>query len=154
MSNLGPMREITHVSSFLVLPNHLHYEWLLLVEAVMVFGSGVAGLSVLTHTHTPPRLTSLWQGKTTAITHAGDSTLPTTLLLLTHFHFRVLSIGCSSSHRELLFILTHWTSWFYPRRPLFFGFADGVAVSTHAGGFRISAVFLTCDCCGLLYAGF
>ena len=29
----------------------------------MVFGSGVAGLSVLTHMHTPPLLTSQWQKK-------------------------------------------------------------------------------------------
>ena len=31
----------------------------------------MAGLSVLTHMHTPPWLTSLWLGKTTAIIHAG-----------------------------------------------------------------------------------
>ena len=85
-------------------------ELLLVIEAVMVFGSGVAGLLVLTHMHTPPWLTSLWQGKTTVITHAGNTTLPTTLLLLTHFHFRVHSVGCSSSRREWLLILTRRTS--------------------------------------------
>ena len=41
----------------------------------MVFGSGVVGLSILTHTHTPPWLTSLWLGKMTANTHAGISLL-------------------------------------------------------------------------------
>ena len=61
LSTLGPIRENTHVSSFLSLPNHFHGEWLLVVEAVIVFGSGVARLSVLTHTHTPPWLTSQWK---------------------------------------------------------------------------------------------
>ena len=64
----------------------------------MVFGSGVAGLSFLTHTHTPSWLTSLWMEKMTAITHAGISLLhvyaehpcssksrsPCSLLILTH----------------------------------------------------------------------
>ena len=36
-------------------------ELLLVVEVVNFFGSGVVGLLVLTHTHTPPRLTSQWK---------------------------------------------------------------------------------------------
>ena len=40
------------VNLFIVLPNHLHGEWLLVVGEVIVFGSGVAGLSVLfPHAH-------------------------------------------------------------------------------------------------------
>ena len=38
-------------------------ELLLVVETVNCFGSGVVGLSFLTHTHTPPRLTSQWKKK-------------------------------------------------------------------------------------------
>ena len=36
------------------IPTTFIEEWLLVVEAVNCFGSGVAGLSVLTHTHTLP----------------------------------------------------------------------------------------------------
>ena len=82
----------------LLYPTTFIEEWLVVVEAVIIFGSGVAGLSILTHTHTPPWLTSLWLGKTIAITHAGISLLhvcaehpgssnsrsPCSLLILTH----------------------------------------------------------------------
>ena len=45
------------------IPTTFIKKWLLVVEAVNGLGSGVAGLSVLTHTHTPPLLTSQWQKK-------------------------------------------------------------------------------------------
>ena len=53
LSNLGQWGKKIHVSPFFVYPTTSIEEWLLVVEAVNCFGSGVAGLSVLTHTHTP-----------------------------------------------------------------------------------------------------
>ena len=56
LSNLEPKGGKTHVFSSLSYSNHFLYERLLVVEAVNDFGSGVAGLSVLTHTHTLPMI--------------------------------------------------------------------------------------------------
>ena len=62
LSNPRPMRKNIHVSPLFVYPTTFIAELLLVVEAVIVFGSGVAGLSILTHTHTPPqRLISQWK---------------------------------------------------------------------------------------------
>ena len=54
LSNLGPMREIPMCLISLLYPTTFIEEWLVVVEAVIILGSGVAGLLVLTHTHTPP----------------------------------------------------------------------------------------------------
>ena len=51
----------------------------------MIFGSGAVGLSVLTHTHTPPRLTPLCPGKTIAITQEGYHSLHDSVEAHTHF---------------------------------------------------------------------
>ena len=48
----------------------------MVVEAVMIFGSGVAGLSVLTHTHTPPTVDFTMEEKpsrTSSLTQAISS---------------------------------------------------------------------------------
>ena len=50
-----------------------------MVEAVIVFGSGVAGLSVHAYTHTPPMVEFTMEKETTAITPI-DTTLSTTVL--------------------------------------------------------------------------
>ena len=45
------------VNLFIVLSNHLHGEWLVVVGVVIVFGSGVAGLSVpFPHAHSTHNL--------------------------------------------------------------------------------------------------
>ena len=69
----------------LLYPTNFIEEWLLVVEAVIIFGSGVAGLSVLTHMHTPPWLTPLCPGKTIGITHEGYHSLHDSAEALTHF---------------------------------------------------------------------
>ena len=122
----------------LLYPTTFIEEWLLVVEAVIVFGSGVAGLSVLTHTHTPPQqLTSQWKRKPSRTLHYAGLTilcspprtgftwfhsrghiLLSTPVLNTHARpIHVLSVACSST-RELYAvhphagtvstILTHW----------------------------------------------
>ena len=79
------------------------------LRQLIVLGSGVAGLSVLTHTHTPPQLTSLTE---------EIRPFPRRAEAFTHFWF--LSIhaqarSCSSSLRghRLSIILTH--RLVYPR---------------------------------------
>ena len=54
------------------------------LRQLMVFGSGVAGLSVLTHTHTPPLLTSRWKKK--HFHHSHRILLPPRLCKSTHSH--------------------------------------------------------------------
>ena len=74
----------------------------------MVFGSGVAGLSVLTHTHTPPWLTSKWKKK--PLRSLTQTFILSTPVLNTHaLPIRVLSVGCSSSCKDHIasIILTH-----------------------------------------------
>ena len=65
----------------------------------MVFGSGVARLSFLTHTHTPPLLTSQWK-KTPLPSLPWDFTLSTTVQEHSHtLHYTGLPNCCSSSRR-------------------------------------------------------
>ena len=56
----------------------------------------MAGLSVLTHTHTPPWLTSLWLGKMTAITHTGIFHSPHDCAKMLTHSLLTGSIVCSS----------------------------------------------------------
>ena len=119
----------------LLYPTTFIEEWLLVVEAVNCFGSGVAGLSVLTHTHTPPWLTSLWLGKMTAIIHAGIFPLSPRLCKNAHaLAIHVPSIVVHSHaegflpvfrlHAQNLLGFTHvvsspadlWMMWSYPLR--------------------------------------
>ena len=60
MSTLANEGKYPYVFFPCFIPTTFIKEWLLVIEAVIAFGSGVEGLSVLTHTHTPPRLTSQW----------------------------------------------------------------------------------------------
>ena len=69
----------------------------------MVFGSGVAVLSVLTHMHTPPMLTSQWQKETTAISPGGFYSLHDCARELMHSPLR--------RPLELLFILSQEWKW-------------------------------------------
>ena len=77
-----PMREKPMCLLPLSYSNHFHKERLLVVEAVMIFGSGVAGLSVLTHTHTPPTVDFIMAGKT--FTHSPIRDLVILLFISTH----------------------------------------------------------------------
>ena len=61
LSNLGQSGKYPCVIFSCFISTTFIEEWLLVVEAVNCFGSGVEGLSVFTHTHTPPLLTSLTQ---------------------------------------------------------------------------------------------
>ena len=82
------------------IPTTFIEEWLLVVEAVIVFGSGVAGLSVLTHMHTPPLLTSQWKKKPLP-SLPQDFTLSTTVQEHSRtLHYTSLLTCCSSSHRS------------------------------------------------------
>ena len=69
----------------------------------MVFGSGVAGLSVLTHMHTPPLLTSQWQKKLLPSLPKGFYSLHDCARAVTHSPLR--------RPPELLFILSQERKW-------------------------------------------
>ena len=89
----------------------------------------MAGLSVLTHTHTPPARSSH-----ALFTHAGNTILlSTTLLLLTHIQFCILSISCSPSRRNGIRVPPHAQEFPGFTPVVFFcGFVNSVAVSfTH-----------------------
>ena len=115
-------------------------EMLVVVEVVMIFGSGVAGLSVLTHTHTPPARSSH-----ALFTHAGNTILLSmTLQLLTHIQFCILSISCSPSRRNGIRVPPHAQEFpgFTPM-VFFSGFLNSVAVPFTHGlirGFSIVVV--------------
>ena len=148
LSKLGLWEKNTHVSSFPCLTQPLSLKnccwWL---RQLIVFGSGVAGLPVLTHMHTPPWLTSLWLGKKwlPSLT-LGFSTLPMTVqkcsptcnsrpLHCCAFSRRGILSRFSSSRTEL--------SGFYPRSFFPRGFADDVVVSTPHRLIVHSALLLT-----------
>ena len=62
-----------------------------MVEAVIVFGNGVAGLSVLTHTHTLPTIL--------LFTPRADILLSMPVLNTHALPIRILSVVCSSTRR-------------------------------------------------------
>ena len=92
----------------------------------MIFGSGVAGLSVLTHMHTPP---------TVDFTRAGK---PSRTL-----QYATSRFGCSSSCREWWFILTHRSFPGFTHAVFLHEFANGSAVFFPHGLIVGSALLLT-----------
>ena len=105
-------------------------ELLLVVEAVNCFGSGVAGLSVLTHTHTPPqRSNSPWKEKPSrrhfslldcAEGSRTSNLCPSCCCASTDKNGAVLPHAglplSVHSSRGLIVPLTHRNFWVFPRR--------------------------------------
>ena len=130
---------------------------MLVVEAVIAFGSGVAGLSVLTHMHTPPqRLTSQRRRNLHAVSNFWDLMI---LLLIPHADIflapRVAKHpgtaisrppgSCSPSRTSncLLIVFTHMNFLVSPTQFFLRGFENGVASSSTHGricGFGIVIV--------------
>ena len=101
-------------------PTTFNEKLLLVVEAFNCFGSGVAGLSDLTHTHTPPRLTSQW--KKNHYDHSRrHSFSPCLCWTLTHFQFTSslwvvhphagTILRPLSSRTGIILCWTHTASW-------------------------------------------
>ena len=109
---LGQWGKIPMCLLSLLYPTTFIEEWLLVVEAVIIFGSGVVGLSVLTHTHTPPTVDFTMAGKT--FTHSPIRNLTILLFILSHkssslhdcaegsrtSNFHVLPVVCSSMDKN------------------------------------------------------
>ena len=126
-----------HVSPFFVYPTTSIEEWLLVVEAVNCFGSGVTGLSVLSSMHTPSMFDFTMAGKT--FTHS-PLCMPHDCLFTSMHRIYLVSLPQTHSplHDELnthahpisrplyklLALTQEWNScsssctgisWFYPR---------------------------------------
>ena len=69
-------------------------------------GMGVAGLSVLTHTHTPPWLNSQWLGKNDCHHSRRKFDSPTTVLKAHALPIHVLVVVCSSTDKNRAVFLT------------------------------------------------
>ena len=69
-------------------------------------GMGVAGLSVLTHTHTPPWLTSQWLGKNDCHHSRRKFDSPTTMLKAHTLPIHVLAVVFSSTDKNGAVFLT------------------------------------------------
>ena len=86
----------------LLFPTTFIEELLLVVEATNCFGSGVAGLSALTHTHTPPQcLTSPWKEKPSRTLHSCRASIVYSFLT---------GFDCSSHAQEFLCFPTSFFS--------------------------------------------
>ena len=150
LSNLGQQGKIPMclLSLFTQPPPLKNGCWWL--RQLIVFRSGVAGLSVLTHMHTPPRLTSQWKRNhcdhsrrkyhsphDVAIAHA----LPFSCPLCRLFIFTQGNVV--HSHTQDFLVLPTQTS---PLR-----ICGWAAVSSPRRLILGAAAFLPCECCGLLY---
>ena len=120
--NLGQWEKNTHVSSFPCLTQPIslkNFCWWL--RQLIALGSGVARLSVLTHTHTPPLLTSQWKKKPLPSLpqidyslHDSAKTLAHSPLVTLHCCLFILMQerkSCSFSCTGFFLVLTHTASW-------------------------------------------
>ena len=120
-----------------------------MVEVVIVWGVGVAGLSILSHTHTPRTVDFTMEKETTAITPAGyhslhDIAVAHALPFSRPLHrlFIFMQGIVVHSHARDFLVLPPQTS---PLR-----ICGWAAVSSPCRLILGAATFLPCECCSLL----